>query len=89
VAIAAACRNHADREAIGVCVVCRVRVCAECSTKVEGINRCVDCLAKAAGEAKPAAVARKPGRGGAIAAGALVITASGLAWALLEVALPR
>lgn len=40
----AVCENHAQREAIGVCVQCRTRVCSECSTKVDGINYCVRCL---------------------------------------------
>jgi hypothetical protein len=46
----AACENHPQREAIGVCVQCRTRVCSECSTKVEGINYCVRCLAGLAQE---------------------------------------
>lgn len=41
----AVCANHAQREAIGVCVRCRTRVCSECATKVDGINYCVACLA--------------------------------------------
>jgi len=45
----AACENHPQREAIGVCVKCRTRVCSECSTKVDGINYCVRCLAGLAG----------------------------------------
>ena len=49
-ATVAACENHLQREAIGVCVQCRVRVCSECSTKVEGINHCVTCLAGLARE---------------------------------------
>lgn len=51
---AAACAFHAEREALGVCVACRARVCAECTTKVEGINFCVRCLAaRARAEAVP------------------------------------
>ncbi|MDH5676031.1 MAG: B-box zinc finger protein [Myxococcales bacterium] len=52
----ATCENHAQREAIGVCVQCRRRVCSECSTKVEGINYCVSCLetlAAAGGRTRP------------------------------------
>ncbi len=41
---AAACQNHPEREAIGICVECRSRVCSECVTKVDGINYCVRCL---------------------------------------------
>ena len=46
----ATCANHPDREALGICVRCRTRVCAECSTKVDGINYCVSCLASLAAE---------------------------------------
>jgi len=38
------CAQHPDREAIGVCVVCRRPICAECSTPIEGINRCAACV---------------------------------------------
>ena len=87
---AAACRNHPDREAIGVCVKCRTRVCGECSTKVDGINHCVACLAALAvdvGGARPVAAPRSA-RAGAIVGGALLVTVTGLAWAMLEIALP-
>jgi hypothetical protein len=89
---AVACRNHPAREAIGVCVKCRARVCAECSTKLDGINHCVECLAKLAGAHRDggerAARASSPWLGRALA-GALLGTLSLLSWALLEVALPR
>jgi hypothetical protein len=39
------CRNHPDREGIGVCVRCRRVVCAECSTKIDRMNFCTGCLA--------------------------------------------
>jgi hypothetical protein len=39
------CRNHPEREALGICVRCQGRFCAECVTKVDGINYCVGCLA--------------------------------------------
>lgn len=44
-----ACVNHPGRDAIGLCVRCRARVCGECTTKVDGINHCVRCLATLAG----------------------------------------
>ena len=44
----AACSNHPDRDASGICIQCRRRVCPECTTKVDGINHCVDCLERAA-----------------------------------------
>lgn len=38
------CAHHPEREAIGICVVCRRPICAECSTPIEGINRCAACV---------------------------------------------
>jgi hypothetical protein len=32
------CKYHPDRRAIGVCVVLKVPICAECSTRYEGVN---------------------------------------------------
>ena len=86
---AAACRNHPEREALGVCVACRTRVCAECVTKVDGINHCVTCLAARA--AVPVEARERPPTPGArawIAAGALFVLVTLLAWGLVEAALP-
>jgi len=38
------CLNHPERDAVGVCVKCRKYVCAECATRIEGVNYCADCL---------------------------------------------
>ena len=38
------CFQHPDREALGICIVCRRPICAECSTPIEGINRCAACM---------------------------------------------
>ena len=32
------CVNHPDRRAIGVCVITGQSICAECSTRYEGVN---------------------------------------------------
>lgn len=32
------CSNHPDRPAIGLCVITRKAICAECSTRYEGVN---------------------------------------------------
>lgn len=32
------CANHPDRRAIGVCVITGKAICAECSTRYEGVN---------------------------------------------------
>jgi hypothetical protein len=90
-AAAAACRNHPEREAIGICVECRSRVCSECVTKIDGINYCVSCLAVlAARGAQREKSEREPTpRWIAYAAAiALLGTATLLTWGLLEAALP-
>ncbi|HET6339584.1 MAG TPA: hypothetical protein VFG30_40515 [Polyangiales bacterium] len=85
----AVCANHAQREAIGVCVRCRTRVCSECATKVEGINYCVACLAGLAVDSgvRAAASSGKPGLTGATAA-LYFVTLSALLWGFLELMLP-
>lgn len=93
-AAGAACANHPQREALGVCVRCRKRICSECVTRVEGINYCVACLAElsAAGDAR--AVAPSPAtktfsralRGAS--AIFLFLVLSILAWGLVEATLP-
>jgi hypothetical protein len=85
-----ACANHPAREAIGICVKCKKRVCGECTTKVEGINHCVSCfgglVAESAAE-KPVVRREHPAVAFVLALfGAAV--ASGLAWGVLELGLP-
>jgi hypothetical protein len=86
----ATCANHPQREAIGVCVKCRTRVCSECSTKVEGINYCVSCLAGLAVEGgRKVSAGRRTGADHAylgLAGYVAVLTAA--MWILLEVVLP-
>lgn len=88
--VAAACTNHRSREAIGVCIACRARICSECVTKVDGINYCVACLA---GLDDGARRSGRAARGGArwwrwLSASLLLGLAVLLTWGLLEVALP-
>ncbi len=86
----AACENHPQREAIGVCVQCRARVCSECATKVEGINYCVRCLAGLAREGGRKLGRRRESSPRAAyfsAAGYLLLLSLGL-WALLQAVLP-
>jgi len=40
------CRNHPEREGVGICVACRRVFCVECSTKIDGVNHCRECLGK-------------------------------------------
>jgi hypothetical protein len=39
------CQYHPERDGIGVCMRCRAVICSECSTRIEGVNHCVRCLA--------------------------------------------
>jgi hypothetical protein len=61
------CRNHPEREGVGICVSCRSVVCVECSTKIDRMNYCTRCLKS---EAQPA---RGAGRDNAAAERALGI----------------
>lgn len=40
------CRNHPEREGVGICVACRRVFCIECSTKIDGVNHCRECLGR-------------------------------------------
>jgi hypothetical protein len=87
----AACRYHPDREAIGVCVACRTRVCGACVTKVEGVNHCATCLETLAAEGArgPIGVRRVASARDARAVGAAYLAAlSVAAWLLLHTLLP-
>ena len=44
------CLNHPERDAIGICVKCRKYICAECATRISGVNYCADCLPRAGAE---------------------------------------
>ncbi len=58
---AATCTHHALREAVGICMRCKVPLCSDCITKLDGINHCQSCLAKLAQQtaAKPATAPRE------------------------------
>ncbi len=88
---AAACQNHPSREAIGICVECRGRVCSECVTKIDGINYCVSCLAALAdrGARRDTAERRPTPRALAyLSASVLLVIVTLMTWGMLEVALP-
>lgn len=85
---AAACQNHLEREAIGICVECRGRMCGECVTKVDGINYCASCLAMLAERTKRKDGARRAPSARWLGAAVLFVTATALVWGLLETALP-
>lgn len=85
-----ACANHSDREAIGVCVKCRKRVCGECTTKVDGINHCVSCFEQLVEEHasdKPAEKVERPAAAFLWATVGIAIAAL-VAWGVLEIGLP-
>jgi hypothetical protein len=53
----AACRNHPDVSGVGICVRCKTVICAECCTRLRGINHCPECLRELAEPTPPPAVA--------------------------------
>lgn len=48
------CKNHPDRDGVGICVPCKRVVCADCSTRLDGINHCRECLEAKLGKARRA-----------------------------------
>jgi len=91
VAQVAPCENHPEREAIGVCVQCRKRICTGCVTKVDGINYCVSCLEAFAAEGARALPGARRARGddhSVPAASAYFVLLSLAVWTMLEVLLP-
>jgi hypothetical protein len=44
----AVCHYHQDRPGVGVCMRCRVVICAACCTRLDGVNHCHACLRKLA-----------------------------------------
>jgi hypothetical protein len=38
------CHYHPDRPGIGICMRCRVVICAACTTRLDGINHCHLCF---------------------------------------------
>lgn len=88
---AATCQNHPGREAIGICIECRARICTECVTKVDGINFCVGCYAKLAdrGARRRDGVASSSRRWPSyVSAFALVAFSTALYWVLFMAGLP-
>jgi hypothetical protein len=52
------CYYHPDRYGIGMCVRCHKVICAECTTRLDGINHCHGCLGELA--VRPAPVVQAP-----------------------------
>ena len=87
----ASCANHPEREALGICVKCRTRVCSECVTKVDGINYCVSCLARLAraDETKEREATQPASRWLAVlAAAGLIFVLVLMAWGMVEATFP-
>ena len=40
----AVCHYHPERQGVGICMRCRVVICGDCCTRVEGINHCHACM---------------------------------------------
>jgi len=74
------CLYHPDRPGIGICVRCRVVICADCCTRLDGINHCHSCL-KALGT-RPIRPPRQPGSVllRALVLGVLCVAFFGVCW---------
>jgi hypothetical protein len=76
------CHFHDDRPGVGICMRCRMVVCAACCTRLNGVNHCHACL-KALGAKREEA----PGSAGlwvmtaALLLGTAWIGLFGLCWA--------
>ena len=82
----AACPNHPTREAIGICVRCRSRLCSECATKVDGINYCVGCLGALASRPLPERPTQPGPVARTLAATGYVLMLALAMWGLFELA---
>lgn len=58
------CASHPDRAAIGVCVITQQPICAECSTRYEGVNYSKEGLRILIERRASQATAAKPARRG-------------------------
>ncbi len=81
----AACRYHPDRPGVGLCVRCRTVICADCCTRLQGINHCHECL-RALARAAPAS---RPGVGSVLAALGMLVLGVALLFGLLLLAQGR
>lgn len=75
------CHYHRDRAGVGVCMRCRMVICAACCTRLDGVNHCHACLKVLAQRQEPKVsrdLASSVGALGIVAAGCLLVF--GLAW---------
>ena len=70
------CHFHDDRPGIGICMRCRVVICAACCTRVNGINHCHACLKVLGGQ-------RDAPRGGNPMWSVMAVLLLGMAWLVL------
>ncbi|MAE63487.1 MAG: hypothetical protein CMJ18_04375 [Phycisphaeraceae bacterium] len=66
------CVNHPDRAAIGICVITRKAICAECSTRYEGVNYSKEGLRIV--QQRREAEAGRAGRGGFVVVLSIVVS---------------
>ena len=83
-----ACHHHSEEPALGLCIACRTPLCAECITKVDGINHCAPCLAQIAAQAQRVPTLSPRRLPGAVATGAGMLVLTLLAYTLLLGLLP-
>jgi len=69
------CYYHPERPGVGVCMRCRRVICADCCTRLEGVNHCFACLdvLGRGREARGSGVAEVLVRTGAMVFGSLIL----------------
>ena len=72
----AVCHFHGDRPGVGLCMRCRVVICADCCTRLDGVNHCHACL-------KVMATRRDERRGGAALTRLTAAVVLGMGWLFL------
>jgi hypothetical protein len=56
------CVNHPEAPGVGVCVRCRAVICAACTTRLDGVNHCHQCLEELALQPEPVRESSRLGR---------------------------
>jgi hypothetical protein len=77
----AACKYHPERPGVGVCMRCRSVVCADCTTRLDGINHCHACLKRLAAPEERRAGGAGAALGALLLLGAAWLVFFGLGWA--------
>jgi hypothetical protein len=76
------CHFHSDRPGVGICMRCRVVICAACCTRLNGINHCHACLKVLGGRREEASGGKLWALTAALLLGMGWLMLLGLCWAV-------